>query len=353
MTPLKVFACYNASLNIRLASSSGAIFFPIAQYILSKQGIVYGVSMSEDCYSAEFISVTEISELSKLQGSNYLQAKLGNTFQKFQKNLQTGRMVLFSGTGCQINGLKSFLRKDYENLLCIDLICHGVPSPALWKKYAQYQETRNAGKLKNIYFRCKDEGHLYSNSTSSLKVLIPSDEDPYMKMFLKDYCLRPACYECTAKQARMSDLTIADFWGIQNVAPEMNDGYGTSLVLVRTEKGQHFFDEISHDIIKKEVTYEEGIRKNPAEYKSCAKPEERKFFFEDMKKLNFKELSRKYVSKTKISLVKKIKRIVKSFVKQIVRKIFRKAKGSAPNTDYCFCFVFDCEEKNERTSSTI
>ena len=126
MTPLKVFACYNASLNIRLASSSGAIFFPIAQYILSKQGIVYGVSMSEDCYSAEFISVTEISELSKLQGSKYLQAKLGNTFQKVQKNLQTGRMVLFSGTGCQINGLKSFLRKDYENLLCIDLICHGA-----------------------------------------------------------------------------------------------------------------------------------------------------------------------------------------------------------------------------------
>ncbi len=353
MAPLKVFACYNTSLNIRLASSSGAFFFPIAQYILSKQGIVYGVSMSEDCYSAEFISVTEISELSKLQGSKYLQAKLGNTFQKVQKDLQNGRMVLFSGTGCQINGLKSFLRKDYDNLLCIDLICHGVPSPALWKKYAQYQETKNAGKLKSIYFRCKGEKYIYSDSVSTRKIFISSDNDPYMKMFLKDYCLRPACYACTAKQVRMSDLTIADFWGIQNVAPEMNNGYGVSLVLIRTEKGQHFFNIITPDIVKKEVTYEEGIRKNPAEYKSCIRPEERNFFFEDMKKLNFEELARKYVAKTKISLAKRIKNIVKSFVKRIVRKVFRKTKRPTPNTDYSLCFVFNCEEKNERNSSTI
>ena len=157
MKPEKVYACYNRDKDLRLSSSSGAIFSSLAEYVFGKNGIVYGVAMSEDCYSAEFIAVTDRNGLTKLRGSKYLQAKVGNTYKWVKDDLLAGKQVLFSGTGCQVNGLKNFLGKDYDNLLCVAVICHGAPSPALWKKYAEYQEKKNCGKLKGINFRCKDD----------------------------------------------------------------------------------------------------------------------------------------------------------------------------------------------------
>ena len=232
MKPEKVYACYNKNKDVRLSSSSGAVFSSLAEYVLNKNGIVYGVAMSEDCYSAEFIAVMERSGLTKLRGSKYLQAKVGDTFKKVKVELQAGKLVLFTGTGCQVNGLKKFLGKDYNNLICMDVICHGAPSPALWREYAHYQENKSGGKLKGINFRCKDEiwtdfgmKEILENipEDSADKFYISKDKDPYMQMFLRDYCLRPSCYECAAKKEKMSDLTVADFWGIKEVAPEMND----------------------------------------------------------------------------------------------------------------------------------
>ena len=235
MKPEKVYACYNKDKDVRLSSSSGAVFSSLAEYVLNKNGIVYGVAMSEDCYSAEFIAVTDRSGLTKLRGSKYLQAKVGDTFKKAKVELQAGKLVLFTGTGCQVNGLKNFLGKDYDNLICMDVICHGAPSPALWKEYAQYQEKKSGGKLKGINFRCKDESWtdfglkevLEDIPEDSVKRLyIPKDKDPYMQMFLRDYCLRPSCYECVAKKEKMSDITIGDFWGIELVDEEMADVSG-------------------------------------------------------------------------------------------------------------------------------
>ena len=131
MQPLNVYACYNRDDSTRIRSSSGGIFFLLADYILSYKGSVYGVSMSVDCYSAVFIRATSIADLRKIMGSKYLQAKVGDTYKRVQADLKDGRLVLFSGTGCQINGLKHFLGKEYYNLFCVDVICHGVPSPAL------------------------------------------------------------------------------------------------------------------------------------------------------------------------------------------------------------------------------
>ena len=133
MEPLEVYACYNKDKNIRINSSSGAVFNSLAEYILSKDGSVYGVTMSEDCYSAEYIRVVSINDLMKLRGSKYMQAHVGNTYRQVKDDLISGKKVLFSGTGCQVIGLKKFLGREYENLLCVDVICHGVPSPALWR----------------------------------------------------------------------------------------------------------------------------------------------------------------------------------------------------------------------------
>jgi coenzyme F420-reducing hydrogenase beta subunit len=343
--PEKVYACYNKDKDVRLSSSSGAVFSSLAEYVLNKSGIVYGVAMSEDCYSAEFIGVTDSEGLTKLRGSKYLQAKVGNTFKSVKKELQAGKLVLFTGTGCQVNGLKTFLGKDYDNLICMDVICHGAPSPALWREYARDQEKKMGGKLKEINFRCKDDSWVDFGMKEVLstipedsvkKFYISKDKDPYMQMFLRDYCLRPSCYECMVKKEKMSDLTVADFWGIKDVAPEMNNGLGTSLVLIRTKKGQEIFNYISCEMKLKEVTYEAGVKGNPAEYKSCVRPSQRDTFFDDMHTMSFEELEGKYAPPIKYSLKTRAKRKTKKIMKSMLRVI----GGAESNVEYGLLFVF-------------
>ena len=345
MKPEKVYACYNKDKDVRLSSSSGAVFSSLAEYVLNKSGIVYGVAMSEDCYSAEFIGVTDSEGLTKLRGSKYLQAKVGNTFKSVKKELQAGKLVLFTGTGCQVNGLKTFLGKDYDNLICMDVICHGAPSPALWREYARDQEKKMGGKLKEINFRCKDDSWVDFGMKEVLstipedsvkKFYISKDKDPYMQMFLRDYCLRPSCYECMVKKEKMSDLTVADFWGIKDVAPEMNNGLGTSLVLIRTKKGQEIFNYISCEMKLKEVTYEAGVKGNPAEYKSCVRPSQRDTFFDDMHTMSFEELEGQYAPPIKYSLKTRAKRKTKKIMKSMLRVI----GGAESNVEYGLLFVF-------------
>ena len=157
-------------------------------------------------------------------------------------------------------------------------------------------------------------------------------------MFLRDYCLRPSCYECVAKKVKKADLTIADFWGINNVAPEMNDGKGTSLVLIRTEKGNRIFENISNELKIKEVTYEDGVKCNPAEFKSCDRPAQRDTFFGDMNAMEFADLEKKYASPIKISFFTRVKRKVK----RIVKSAFNKNRGGTHrrNEEYGLLFVF-------------
>ncbi len=326
----KVYACYNLNKNVRLDSSSGAVFSAMAHYVFEKHGVVYGVAMSEDCYSAEFIKVSDENGVKRLRGSKYLQAKVGNTFNKIKEDLKSGKTVLFTGTECQVNGLKNFLGKDYDNLICVDVICHGVPSPALWKKYVEYQEANNTSKLTSINFRCKDDSwndfgmkEVMQNINQGMekKIYISKDKDPFMQMFLRDYCLRPSCYNCLAKKEKRSDLTIGDFWGINDVAPKMNDRIGTSLVIIRTDKGHIIFNNINYAMKVKEVSYESGVKYNPAEYKSCNMPLQRVNFFEDMHKMDFETLKLKYASPIKYTLRTKVKRKLKSTVKNVFKLI--------------------------------
>lgn len=349
MEPLKVYACYNINKDARLGSSSGAVFSSLAEYVLRNKGIVYGVAMSEDCYSAEFISITDVKNLTKLRGSKYLQAKVGNTYKLIKSDLVSGKLVLFTGTGCQVNGLKSFLGKEYNNLICADVICHGVPSPDLWRRYVKYQEKKNGGKLKSVNFRCKDKNwtdfgikeEMTANSDRNLKKLyISKDTDSYMQMFLRDYCLRPSCYECIAKKEKMADLTLADFWGINNVAPDMNDSMGTSLVLIRTNKGEEIFERIGTYMKLKEVSYADGVKSNPAEFRSCSRPVQRDSFFDDMHRMNFEELKKKYAVSIKLPCKIRIKRKIKETIKSVIRIIGVGGAASKHNEEYGLLFVF-------------
>lgn len=309
---MKTYAAYYDN-KIRIDSSSGGIFSLLA----SQCDVVYGVAMTKDCYGCEFVRIE--GDIAPLRGSKYFQAKVGEIFKHVKEDLILGKRVLFSGTGCQINGLHMFLGKDYDNLITVDVVCHGVPSPKLWREYAKYQEDKY-GKLESVNFRCKDDSWI-DYGIKENQLYISKDKDSFMRMFLGNYCLRPSCYECHAKHYKTSDLTIADFWGIEYVAQEMNDGKGTSLVITRTQKGQMLFDRIKREELKwKEVSYEDGIKENPSEYSSVVRPKERETFFEDLNMQSFEKMEKKYAADIKISLIRRIFRKLKFLLKRLLMR---------------------------------
>ncbi|MBO5525538.1 MAG: Coenzyme F420 hydrogenase/dehydrogenase, beta subunit C-terminal domain [Clostridia bacterium] len=307
--------------DVRNQSSSGGIFSILANRIIEEDGVVYGVAMAEDLKSAHHIRIENVEDLKLLRGSKYLQAETGDIYSRVKIDLEKGKKVLFSGVPCQINGLKSFLRKEYENLLMVEVICHGTPSPALWKKYFEYLENKFNAKIEKVNFREKRNGWKtfgLIEDGERISQYLNQHQDPYMQMFLRDYCLRPSCYNCTAKKLEsMADLTIADFWGIQDVVPEMDDDKGTSLVIVQSEKGAKILERLKDKYVRVRVSFEDGVKSNPAYYKSCSKPTERDSFFVDMNSMSFDELQTKYCKPIKISFIKRVEWKIKSIIKQM------------------------------------
>lgn len=307
----EAFACYNKDKKIREESSSGGIFTLLASYIIDNGGIVYGASFNEK-FEVEHIEVTNKMDLNKLRGSKYVQSKLGNTYSKIKEQLNQNKLVYFSGTPCQIDGLLCFLNKRYDNLICQDIVCHGVPSPKIWKHYLKkFKLEKNA----EISFRDKSTGwESYSFSIKQKNYFYKelSNENEYMKVFLKNLCLRPSCYDCHSKSLyRNSDITLGDFWGIKEVCSEMYDKMGTSLVFINSEKGKKIFEKILENIAYKKVDIYKASEYNPSSYKSVNIPEKREKYMENIFENEFDQYSKKY---TKISLLSKVKIFVSKLV---------------------------------------
>ena len=309
-------------------SSSGGLFSTFANKILQDKGVVYGVAMMEDLKSAHTIRVEHKKDLTLLRGSKYIQSDTENIYIQVRRDLINGKKVLFSGVPCQMNALKMFLNKEYENLFCIEVVCHGTPSPALWKKYINYLENKYNAKVESVDFRNKKYKWKKFGIIENDKIVsqyLDQHTDPYMVMFLRDYCLRPSCYDCNAKKMESyADVTLADFWGIENVIPEMSDDTGASLVLIQTEKGKNLLLSIDEKINLKEVSYEKSIIYNPSYYKSVNKPQVRENFFEDMNKKDFTQLQTKYCN---VINDRKFKSIIKrSVLYKLYNKIQKKGK---------------------------
>lgn len=273
--PLQTLAAINMDDKIRLESSSGGIFTLLAEDVIKQGGVVFGARYDEEWQVT--LDYTEIIEgLAAFRGSKYVQARTGETFKLCESFLKESRKVLFSGTPCQIAGLKHFLNREYDNLLTVDLVCHGTPSPKVWDLYLK-EVVNSVSTITNISMRDKSRGWNtfsflmnYNKDDETITLSAPFNKNDYMWAFLKDMILRPSCYFCAVKELKSgSDITIADYWGIQSVAPEMNDDKGTGLVLINTEKGRVCFAKL--DLRKRETTFEEGYRGNPAIIRS-AKP---------------------------------------------------------------------------------
>lgn len=319
----KAYACYNKNEKIRLESSSGGIFTLIAEYILDNNGIIYGAAFNDN-WDVEHIRIDNKDDLSKLRTSKYVQSNINNTYKLAKKDLDDGRKVLFTGTPCQVNGLYSFLNKEYSNLYTQDIICHGVPSPKVWKKYLDFRKKKDSASPMRINFRQKDEGWnlfalllQYNNNAYKTN----HNDDLFMQAFLRDACLRDSCYDCSFKEKnRKTDITLADFWGINNVVPEINDDKGTSLVIVNTEKGQDLINNIKDNMVYKEVDFEQSIQYNKAMYQSATKPQLREEFFDNLDKLEFDELVEKYTLKpNRPNIFRRILRKAKKIIKKILK----------------------------------
>lgn len=306
----QVFAAYSLDENIRKNSSSGGIFTLLAENVLSNDGVVFGVSMTEDCMSAEHIEVKTVNELSKLRGSKYIQSNINNSYSKVREYLEDGKKVLFSGTPCQVAGLKAFLVKDYKNLITTDFICHGVPSPLAWQKYVKYREEEAKSKTWKMFFRHKKNGwktyslqFIFENGTEYVQVLT---KDLYMRGFLADLYLRPSCYKCEFKNNNYkSDITLADFWGIDKIKPEWNDDKGVSLVVANTPMGLSIINSIMDNVACESVDSEKAFIYNQSYFKSVSKKFISKICFRDLNKYSFDRFVDKYCGSSFVSKVRR------------------------------------------------
>ncbi len=312
---LLAYAAINKDEQTRMQSSSGGIFTLLAKYVLQKGGVVFGAAFNEK-FEVEHKCVETEEELAIFRGSKYVQSKIGDSFAKAKTFLEQGRVVLFTGTPCQIGGLLAYLKKPYDNLYTQDIICHGVPSPMVWQKYVEYRKNQSESTPQSISFRNKDEGWKvfslridFDDGSIYRKTL---KNDLMMQAFLKNLCLRPSCYDCAFKsKARQSDITLADFWGIENVLPEMDDDKGTSLVCIHSAKGQALWKELQPYIISRQVNADEAITYNPAMIQSVARPKNREVFFKALQKGSFEKAVNKATKRSLLRrILGKIKRIL-------------------------------------------
>ena len=312
------YVCYNTNEEARKSSSSGGIFILLCEEVINKKGVVFGASFDENFIVKHSYAET-LEGCEKFKGSKYVQSQIGDTYKQAKKFLEEGRIVLFSGTQCQIKGLNLFLNKKYENLLVVDIICHGVPSPMVFEKYKEILKNKYNSNINNISFRDKRIGWRKFSFTVNFdnKECYTKDlkEDPYLKGFLKNLYLRPSCYECKSKNfSDGADISLADYWGVENKHKDFNDNKGTSLILINSEKGKLLLKKIEKKIKYEKTDLNYAISKNKCIIKPTFKTNKRKKFFKEMKNNGLVQAVNKL---SKLTMIKMIKRKIRIFIKKI------------------------------------
>ena len=354
LSVLEVLAVKNPDDEERMNSSSGGVFLPLAREVINQGGVVFG-AVYDESWEVHHVYAEKIEDVYPMMGSKYLQSKIGNSFKDAERFLKQGREVLFVGSPCQIAGLRTYLRsKQYPNLLAVDFLCHGVPSPGVWRRYLaetyggydakeQSRLQATAGKnsvllsslnatstIGDIKFRDKRESgwkkfrfvvRQKSASKADQNTVLSSDihyMNPFMQGFLSDIYLRPSCYACKCKNGvNHSDMTIADFWGINQSAPEFDDDKGVGLVLLNTEKGEEYFSRLPMDMmpsnLEKAHYYNGGFNEH-----TKAHPKRDQFFFLIE---NGKSIKAAVDICLRLPFKQRVVRLVKRIVKNVVKTI--------------------------------
>lgn len=282
-TPIPAF-CHAMQTGVEKQkdSSSGGIFPLLARKTMEKGGYVAGAVYGKDFHVHHVLS-DRTEDILRMCSSKYVQSDTRGIFEKIKTKLKEGVEVLFTGTACQVAGLKGYLQKEYENLFTIDVVCHGVPSPMVYEEYLD-EHKKQGGKIEEINFRKKDilgwKSGVYIRFKNGSRY-VAKGYDPYMAVFLNDWGLRKCCYSCEFKEARFSDVTLGDFWGIEQLDDKVEKGSGTSVVLINTTKGKEMIDRIQEELyLNKKFKSSDAIRYNPSIRTSVKYKKYREIFFE-------------------------------------------------------------------------
>lgn len=316
---IEAYACNHNDTETRAKSSSGGVFSAICQKVIENNGVVFGAGYDSD-FSVVHKMIKTPEEIQQIRGSKYVQSVIGDCYIQCKEQLDADKQVVFSGTPCQISGLKKYLRKDYDNLICVDIICHGVPSPKIWSLHLSNLKKNFESEINNISFRDKkinwreymlsikfDNGQIYSKKAK---------DDTYLKAFSNNLILRPSCASCKVKDyTSNSDIVLGDFWGMWKYKEyeELYDNKGTTAVLVLSEKGKKLFDAAKAYMDMLPAKETDITDNNSMVFKSTTAHPKRNEFFSRVNENNVDQIVKDY---TKATLVKKIenktKRILKS-----------------------------------------
>lgn len=326
----KYYGAYNGNSQEVLTSSSGGIYPALAKWIIEQKGVVYGASLDSE-HNLYHIGATTEDEVRKTSGSKYFQSDIKDTYNECKADLDAGKVVLFTGTPCQVHGLKCFLRKDYENFYTADVICHGVPSQKMFNAYVSFLEKKHNAKLIDINFRDKKRNGWSITLRYTMKYPNGKHKDYYLISKLSEYFVaflegsiaRESCYVCPFSSLnRAGDITMGDFWGYQKKRPDLKHGEGLSLILSNSKKGEYMLDVLC----KNGVTFNEvdedcvKVSENKNLYYPTTRPALRDKVYEELENEGFEYIAAKYYRQTH-TLRNKVKNILPNKMVKLLQKI--------------------------------
>ena len=320
----KVYAAYNLNKEQHQKSASGGLFSAFANYFYQlKNGVVCASAFDENL-NLKIKTSTCKEDLRQLRGSKYVQSEPGQIYKNIRKLLLEDKQVFFLGTPCQVAGLRSYLGKEYQNLFTIDLVCHGVPSPRLFKSYLKSIGVSDKKEYYNYYFRNQYNSVYFTNSVKPKGEKawnVPRLQHSYICAYLKGWIHRESCYNCHfTGEHRQGDCTICDFWGVLSGKTPFKRkvSMGVSMVMINTAKGQKYFDKIKPQLYVEEKTYEDAIIDNHNLIHPDIRPKERDFVYEELSTLCPEEFMGKYNCKLFVPTPfwkRVIKRLCRFFIK--------------------------------------
>lgn len=323
----KAYLAINKDEDILFNSASGGVFSAVTNTFCDDNFVVFGVQFDQS-FNAIHTHTDSIEGTYKYRKSKYLQSDISSSYKEAEEFLKKGKKVLFTGTPCQIAGLRLYLGKDYENLLCLDLVCHGVPAQAIFNKYLNYLEFEHGGKVTGFTFRHKtvDEKGIRNSRNvkmdiGSKEIIMNSKNDKYLRGFHNALFYRPSCYNCKyANPNRISDITMADFWGVDKLFPEEDVHKGVSVILVNTKKGQNIVKQLDSDMYLKETDLQYVVNRNTQLNRPTTKHKRYDDFFRIFDSMRFDEAVDHCIPEP--SLIKKIaSKILPLEVKRLIKSI--------------------------------
>lgn len=317
---------------IRIESSSGGAFSAIAFSVIEQDGVVFGAAYDENFHVIHRYVETK-EQIQLFRNSKYVQSALRDCFHEVKSFLEAGRLVCFSGTPCQVEGLVRYLKKTYKNLLLIDVVCHGVASPLIWEKYLEYQNVIETG-IDSIRFRDKYYGYKYSTMTlicGGKKIYhAGAQKDPMLRAFFADICDRPACYQCAFKKRyRISDITLWDCFSVYDFDKDMDDDKGTTRVLCHSEKGANAMSSALKMLNYREIDPDRLVKGSKEMFSAVKMNPKRERFFSDALNMTGTELFESYYP---ITIMVKLKTqirtlLIKTGMYKFAKKVLNKARG--------------------------